>query len=68
LDCGTRDSAVNEAFAKVTFKTPAGEPIGEATIDSEESQARLEDDEWFWSGGAPRGPRSHSTPTAGMRR
>lgn len=51
----------NEALAKVTFKTPAGQLIGEATIESEESQARLEDDEWSWSGGKSRGPRATVT-------
>ena len=51
----------NEAFAKVTFKTPAGQVIGEATIESEESSARLEDNQWLWSGGAARGPRATVT-------
>ncbi len=51
----------NEAFAKVTFKTPTGQLIGEATIESEESQARLEDGEWLWSGGKARGPQATVT-------
>ena len=51
----------NEAFARVAFKTPAGQQIGDVTIDSEETLARQVGETWVWRATAARGPTATVT-------